>query len=281
MSKTWRIKTEDEFKKENLWNFEFQTPIGWSSHGKMNYLLGTKIPESSYEACEKHTIVWIDNWRINSDSYTSSEVNHAIVPTTANPVIVDDEGAPRFDINRLAKEIDSLFQKVLKKSTEECTVSVNETKSTCNELVSSAKIETQQLIKKYREEIATIFPNIKEELIKEIQKGRTILSFADNTVIPIQDTDHPKMKDVIVSLKMQKKVLLVGPAGTGKTYMVAEIAERLKLPFYKYSCSRDSSVHDLIGYKQPTSETYLETVFLNAYENGGIFLVDKLFVQIY
>lgn len=62
---------------------------------------------------------------------------------------------------------------------------------------------------------------------------------------------------------------------TGKTYMIGQVAERLKLPFYKYSCSRDSSVHDLLGYKQPKSETYLETAFLNAYENGGIFLVDE------
>jgi MoxR-like ATPase len=53
------------------------------------------------------------------------------------------------------------------------------------------------------------------------------------------------------------------------------IAERMKLPFYKYSCSRDSSVHDLIGYKQPTSETYLETTFLKCYEEGGIFFVDE------
>lgn len=62
---------------------------------------------------------------------------------------------------------------------------------------------------------------------------------------------------------------------TGKTTMIGHVAERLKLPFYKYSCSRDSSVHDLLGYKQPKSETYLETAFLNAYENGGIFLVDE------
>lgn len=62
---------------------------------------------------------------------------------------------------------------------------------------------------------------------------------------------------------------------TGKTYMVGQVAERLKLPFYKYSCSRDSSVHDLLGYKQPKSEIYLETAFLNAYENGGVFLVDE------
>ena len=57
--------------------------------------------------------------------------------------------------------------------------------------------------------------------------------------------------------------------------MIEHMAERMNKPFYKYSCSRDSSVHDLIGYKQPASEEYLETPFIKAYENGGIFLVDE------
>ncbi len=68
---------------------------------------------------------------------------------------------------------------------------------------------------------------------------------------------------------------------TGKTTMIGHLAANLNLPFYKYSCSRDSSVHDLLGYKQPKSETYLNTVFLQCYENGGIFLVDEVFVHIY
>lgn len=62
---------------------------------------------------------------------------------------------------------------------------------------------------------------------------------------------------------------------TGKTYMGASIAQKLNLQFRKYSCSRDSSVHDLLGYKQPRSETYLSTTFLDTYENGGVFLVDE------
>ena len=57
--------------------------------------------------------------------------------------------------------------------------------------------------------------------------------------------------------------------------MSEQFASKMNLPFYKYSASRDASVHDLIGYKQPRSEEYLQTAFLNAYENGGVFLVDK------
>ena len=57
--------------------------------------------------------------------------------------------------------------------------------------------------------------------------------------------------------------------------MAAQMASKLGLRFFKYSCSRDSSVHDLLGYKQPRSETYLTTTFLEAYEKGGVFLVDE------
>ena len=266
---TWRIKTEEEFKADQMWNPETNTPRGWNSKGSMNYLLGTNIPDNMSELCEQRNLIWIDGWRITSSDYTKHPLN--ILPqVTSNPVIVGEDNAPRFDIERLSKEINIIFQNEFEKS-----------KIKHSDLISESESTLSDLTKKYKDEVSQIFPNIKDELIKEIQRGRTIISFPENIEISIQDYDHPKMKDVVVSLRMQRKALLVGPAGTGKTYMIAEIAKRLDLPFYKYSCSRDSSVHDLIGYKQPTSEMYLETVFLRAYENGGIFLVDKLFVQIY
>ena len=86
---------------------------------------------------------------------------------------------------------------------------------------------------------------------------------------------HPLTEAVIKSMHLNRQVMLTGPTGAGKTYMIGSIAASMAVPFYKYSCSRDSSVHDLLGYKQPASETYLNTTFLKAYEGGGIFLVDE------
>lgn len=175
---------------------------------------------------------------------------------------------PEFDLDRLAKEIDGVFQEKMRVKAE-----LLDTESV--KILEKKNQELLDLFASYNEQVKAIFPDIKEELLAEIAKGRTVIVLPNRSEINVQHMDHPEMVHVVESLALHNQAMLVGPAGTGKTTMVKHIAERMVLPFYKYSCSRDSSVHDLIGYKQPASEIYLETVFLNAYENGGIFLVDE------
>jgi len=177
-------------------------------------------------------------------------------------------GAPEFDVDRVAKELDGVFQSVL---TGKISTLDNEAKVR----VSKFEEELDVALKVYGKEIQTIFPEIKQRLLDEVIKGRAVIVLPDSAEVAISHMDHPEMENVVKSLHLHNKAMLVGPAGTGKTTMIGHIAERKGLPFYKYSCSRDSSVHDLLGYKQPASETYLETSFLRCYEEGGIFLVDE------
>ncbi len=173
-----------------------------------------------------------------------------------------------FDYDRLAQEIDNIFQDKFKKTYKLFD-------DTTLQILDKRNKEFDGIIKEKKKAVREILANIREELIAEIQKGRTTIVLPNQQEIEIEHMDHPKMEAVVKSLQLTNKAMLVGPAGTGKTFMIGSIAERMSLPFYKYSCSRDSSVHDLLGYKQPKSETYLETTFLKAYENGGIFLVDE------
>lgn len=273
----WRFKTKEEFIRENLWVVSDDFPKGWNNKKLMNYLLGTEISDIYHTQCEQGATFKFDGrWTVTKDAYKkvmqsefSSNVPQLVVPgNSSSQSRVQEqyvsEELPQFDLDRLAKEIDTLFQE-----------KINHTCEVHNELGYNFLLKTEEKIEHYREQVDKIFKDIKESLIAEIQRGHTTIVMPNLQEIDIQHMDHPEMKNVIVSLVNQKKAMLVGPAGTGKTYMVAEIAKRLDLPFYKYSCSRDSSVHDLIGYKQPQSETYLETVFLKAYEHGGIFLVDE------
>lgn len=269
-NKVWRIKTEEEFKRDNLWNEQIGTPYGWNSQKKMNNLFGKLVPTEEQHKCASGSSIRLENWGLRGSDYilayptATSERTTSTTPSVRNPVIVDDEKNPRFDLDRLSKEINELFQGNLNRSIE-----------AHKNMVTQFKTYTSSTYDDYKQKIDKLFPDIKNALIAEIQRGHTTIVLPDRREIAIQPMDHPKMKDVLISLQTQRKTMLVGPAGTGKTYMVADIAERLKVPFYKYSCSRDSSVHDLIGYKQPVSETYLETVFLKAYEHGGVFLVDE------
>jgi hypothetical protein len=181
---------------------------------------------------------------------------------------IKSQAVPEFDLDRLAKEIDTIFQDKLKDSILAFDVDVSKSSD-------EWRLELQNILKEHKDAAKYAARNMRDKIMEEIVKGRTTIVLPNTSEIEIQHMDHPKMEDVVKSLVIQKKTMLVGPAGTGKTYMVAEIAKRMNIPFYKYSCSRDSSVHDLLGYKQPKSEVYLQTSFLNAYENGGLFLVDE------
>lgn len=207
------------------------------------------------------------------------------VPLTSDP--------HHFDLPRLAEEVHKVFEGEVVEATTHIKEAVDSLKTQKEEIIQTgievqkaakdginlftqaAGKATEENIEYYKKKAGEVVTSIKDDLIAEINKGRTEIYINDVLTITTTHLDHPEYENVLQSLYIFKKSMLVGPAGTGKTYMIADMAIKMGLPFYKYSCSRDSSVHDLLGYKQPTSETYLETVFLKAYENGGVFLVDE------
>lgn len=267
--KIWRFKTKDEFAREGLWSEANGTPVGWNGAKKMNYLMGQRIPDHHATACEAGQAIKHDGWTINAKHY----MMETVVEQAARAVVrqnipirpeVTSEAIPEFDLQRLSKEIDEMFAERL-----------DESDAKYAEILGNLTTSTEQRIKDYKNQVDLIFRDIKTSLLAEVARGHTTISMPGQVDVNIQHTDHPELVEVVKSLNLHHKAMLVGPAGTGKTYMVASLSERMNVPFYKYSCSRDSSVHDLIGYKQPRSETYLETTFLKAYENGGIFLVDE------
>lgn len=121
--------------------------------------------------------------------------------------------------------------------------------------------------------------------------GKKVLKEASENYRPIVvkiGTKTNKVKGVlpreferIVQLASQRvPVMLVGPAGCGKTYMVAKVAEALGLEFYDQSCSEGVSESIFTGWLLPIDKggafEYVESPFIRAYENGGVFLLDEM-----
>lgn len=65
---------------------------------------------------------------------------------------------------------------------------------------------------------------------------------------------------------------LIGPSGTGKTHAARQVSEALDLPFYY--CGAVMEPWSLLGFKNATGE-YQSTMFRQAYEQGGVFLLDE------
>src|SRR5262245_10368722 len=80
--------------------------------------------------------------------------------------------------------------------------------------------------------------------------------------------------------RARRPVLLVGPAGSGKTHLAEQVAKALGLPFAFIACSAGMSEGQLLGRLVPTGEAgkfeYLISEFVRCYENGGVFLFDEI-----
>ena len=70
-------------------------------------------------------------------------------------------------------------------------------------------------------------------------------------------------------------LMLVGPAGSGKTHMVHAIADALELRFIPQSVTAQTSLSSLMGYMS-ASGSYVSSPFRDAYEFGGLFLLDEI-----
>lgn len=97
--------------------------------------------------------------------------------------------------------------------------------------------------------------------------------------------EKPKTKLVHSSFKLitkilaaakrkEKHIMMVGEAGSGKTQLAANIAEALKLQFYPMSVGLQTTKSDLLGFINAQGN-YVTTPVRNAYENGGLLLLDE------
>jgi len=84
---------------------------------------------------------------------------------------------------------------------------------------------------------------------------------------------HHKIPLLLSAVNAGVNVMLVGPAGSGKTTAAEQVAEALDLPFY-FTGAIDSA-YKLTGFIDAQGRT-IRTAFRDAYEHGGIFLFDEL-----
>lgn len=89
------------------------------------------------------------------------------------------------------------------------------------------------------------------------------------------ETHHPMIKEIVGCMKARNAVWLVGPAGTGKSYMARQAAEAFGLPVFAQSFCIQSSKADLLGAIVPGTGELIRTPFRDAWEHGGVFLQDE------
>lgn len=91
---------------------------------------------------------------------------------------------------------------------------------------------------------------------------------------PTEVKVHYLYNDLTRCLKRNLNVFIVGPAGSGKTRAVEMAATFLNKDFYCQSVSSQTTLSHLFGYMDANGK-YVSTGFRNAFEKGGVFLLDE------
>jgi len=124
---------------------------------------------------------------------------------------------------------------------------------------------------------------IDEEAIVRIVNA-SLEKFTGNAKLTVQIKDLP-----IVEIEQQHErfpillaiasagipVMLVGPAGSGKTTACANVAKALARQFYSLSMGPQTSKSDLLGFVHANGG-YVTSVVREAFEKGGVLLLDEI-----
>jgi AAA domain (dynein-related subfamily) len=91
---------------------------------------------------------------------------------------------------------------------------------------------------------------------------------------------QPEFKRIVELASAGIPIMLVGPAGCGKTFLGAKVAEALDLDFSDQSCSEGMSEAVFNGRLLPIGKggafVHVPSPFMIRYEKGGVMLMDEM-----
>ncbi|MGD7043878.1 ATP-binding protein [Jeotgalibacillus proteolyticus] len=94
--------------------------------------------------------------------------------------------------------------------------------------------------------------------------------------------DPSILEDAVISLALNKNVLLKGPTGSGKTKLAESISELFHQPMYSINCSIDLDAEAMLGYKTieqingKSSISFVEGPVIQAMKKGQLLYIDEI-----
>lgn len=133
-------------------------------------------------------------------------------------------------------------------------------------------VEVKKQTENHAEEVTSV---VLSRVLEEVKWARPIeVTKWDGTKVQV-DSAHEMTEEVLKYLTARIPLLLVGPAGSGKTHIAIACAKLLDLPYFSISVNEQTSKADFLGYKDANG-TLVETNFRKAYQNGGVFIIDEI-----
>jgi MoxR-like ATPase len=96
----------------------------------------------------------------------------------------------------------------------------------------------------------------------------------------IQHPHRMLEKAWLLTAKAKQNLLLIGPAGCGKTMLAEQVAQLLRVPFGSVSCTMGMSESQLTGWLLPVGDNgrfdYVAAPFVTCLQQSSVFLLDEL-----
>jgi hypothetical protein len=119
-----------------------------------------------------------------------------------------------------------------------------------------------------------------EMLAQGVVKQQLEVKLPNGETRAVEGKAHASLPRCIRLAAARRNVLLVGPAGSGKTHLASQVADALGLTFAHISCSAGMSEGQLTGRLLPIGDggrfEYVRSEFVRCYEDGGVFLFDEI-----
>lgn len=146
----------------------------------------------------------------------------------------------------------------------------------------NAMVKTIELLQKDKEELEKKLQSQIEELariavssVKEIK-----VTLPDQEVMEIEGPAHPMLEEAIQLATARVPIMLIGPTGSGKSYLAGQLADALNLDFSFTSCSAGMGEYHFLGRQLNIGERgrfeYVPAEYVTRYEKGGVMLLDEI-----
>ncbi|MGZ4089110.1 MAG: AAA family ATPase [Bacteroidia bacterium] len=161
------------------------------------------------------------------------------------------------------KEFDELFEALKKQGTQKNGISKEDINESLSEILEKRKIsfydldgDTQKLLSSKPQVIKYDFPKIETPTFKK--------------------PNIPSFQQIIDDVVLGHNVMLIGGAGTGKTFLAENLIAKMALgrEHITINCSQWTSPTEIIGGQ--TMDGYVEGKLIEAWKNGYILVLDEL-----
>jgi MoxR-like ATPase len=142
-------------------------------------------------------------------------------------------------------------------------------------LVGEASAKAEAVVEKARAEVVELAREAAEKAAAEYIPRPVEVTMPNGTRHQVAGFTHEVLPELLLALGARCHVLLVGPAGTGKSMLAAHAAQALGLELQAISLGPTTPMSKVFGYYDAHGN-YHDTPFRRAFEHGGVMLLDEL-----